>query len=863
MQTTPLDGVWRLVCVEDAALCGPDGVPAPVPGSVNDALIDAGLAPDAHRGYNERDQLWIGDRTWIYRRTITLTAETLAAAHHDLVCEGLDTLCLVSVNGVEVGRTDNMFRSWRFPANDALRAGENEIRLVFSPAKPAMDAGTAEFHLGAWNEHANSGWWGPSGRGYVRKQACQFGWDWGMQSPSAGPWKSLRIESWDTARIDDWRVTQLHKPDGGVDLRVFLQPTSGVKLRADAELLIDGSPVASSSDDFFCGWEWEFSVPSPRLWWPNGLGDQPLYAMRVTLRDAAGAKLDERTARIGLRKLELVREPDRWGRSFYFKVNGLPFFAKGTNWIPLDSHPSARRLDERYRRDLGAARDANMNLIRVWGGGYFSHDVFYDRCDELGLLVWQDLMFGCGAYPAWKAGFRENVWRETVDNARRLRHHACLACWCGNNELEQGFTAPAWTPFVSEKQNGKIAWASYEEIFERVLPSALMLADPATPYFRGSPHSAPEDGRNGSSERSGDLHIWEVWFSDAPFEVYRRYPHRFLSEFGFQALPDADTLRAYAPTDEELSMDSPWMSFRQRSSPGMARIIEKIAEWFGPGAAKAGFDAQCVLSQLVQGLGLKTGIEYWRTTFPRAGGATYWQINDRWAAPTWSTVDVHGRWKAGHHLARRFFDSLAVIGIENKDTSSVRVFVVNDRPDSIPGSLTIDVIATDGRTLGARTLRCESGASSVPFDAGEFGLSDLCGGKPLAPEDAILWLRFAPDDTAHAPVGNQIFFTRPGSLRLFPAELDWTLSPGDASDSAMLTVTNGPTPALWVHIAPHPAVSHADGNFSCLRPGEQRTLRLRVDPDRRKELRHELQVHCALALKNLSASVGTGPASAS
>lgn len=850
MHTLPLDGIWSLACPDDLSLCGPDGIPAPVPGSVHDALLDAGLIPDAHHGCNERDQLWVGDRAWSYRRVFTLSAGALAAAHHDLVCDGLDTFCTVLVNGVEVGRADNMFRAWRFSVKDALREGANELRLVFASPKPVMEAGTAGHHLGAWNELANSGWWGPTGRGYVRKQACQFGWDWGMQSPSAGPWKSLRLESWNTARIDEWRITQLHQADGRVALRVFLQPDSGAPLRAEAELLLDGKPVAAAAGEFCCGWEWEVTVPSPRLWWPNGLGDQPLYTLRLTLLDAAGARLDERVARLGLRQLELVREPDEWGRSFYFKVNGLPFFAKGTNWIPLDSHPSARRLDERYRRDLGAARDAHMNLIRVWGGGYFSHDEFYDRCDELGLLVWQDLMFGCGAYPAWKAGFRESIWRETVDNARRLRHHACLACWCGNNELEQGFTAPAWRPYdTASNQNGTIAWASYEEIFERVLPSALALADPVTPWFRGSPHCAPEDGRDGKSERSGDLHIWEVWFSDAPFEVYRRYPHRFLSEFGFQALPDADTLRAYAPQDEELSMDSPWMAFRQRSSPGMARIREKIGEWFGPATTKADFDTQCVLSQLVQGLGLKIGIEYWRTTFPRAGGATYWQLNDRWAAPTWSTLDVHGRWKAGHHLARRFFAPLSVIGIETKDTGSVRVFIVNDRATPIPGTLMLDVISVNGPVLGSRVLRSESGAASVPFDAGDFSLADLCGGQAPAHEDVIVWLRFAPDDTALAPVENQILFVRPGALRLRPADVRITnidAVPGSDCEAA-LTLVNGATPALWAHVAPHPAVVYVENNFSCLRPGETRVLRLRTGPGGLGKLRATLGVRCALA----------------
>ena len=303
----------------------------------------------------------------------------------------------------------------------------------------------------------------------------------GMQSPSAGPWRSLRIEASAVARIDDWRVSQIHRADGAVDLTIFLQPTTGADLAVRAELHLGEMLVASTEQSFWGGWEWQLTVENPALWWPNGMGAQPLYTLTLTLCDASGQPLDSVIRRLGLRTCELVREPDEWGRSMFFKVNGRRFFAKGSNWIPLDAHPSAQNLDARYRRDLTSARDAHMNMLRVWGGGYFAHDAFYDLCDELGLLVWQDLMFGCGAYPVWDERFRDSVWHETTDNARRLRHHACLACWCGNNELELGFTAPAWEANSGTQQNvGMLAWASYLELFDRVLPSALALADPST-----------------------------------------------------------------------------------------------------------------------------------------------------------------------------------------------------------------------------------------------------------------------------------------------------------------------------------------------------------------------------------------------
>lgn len=830
MHTLYLDGVWSLSWQELEDSHGKPEIDAPVPGSVHDALLAAGLLADAHYGWEEQNQLWVGERTWSYRREFECPEEFSEEA--DLICDGLDTYCAIYFNGRLVARSDNMFRSWRFPVRDFLRKGTNTIELVFEPAGSAMARGTAGRHLAAWNEFANSGSWGPTGRGYVRKQACQFGWDWGMQSPSAGPWKSLRIEAWNTARIDDWRVTQNHHPDG-VGLRVFLQPTSGCDLAVRAELLFEGRVVASASEAFFGGWEWELAVPDPQLWWPNGLGAQPLYELRLELLSPEGRVLDRREARIGLRRVELVREPDAHGRSFYFRVNGRPFFAKGANWIPLDAHGSAKNLEVRYRRDLGSARDAHMNMLRVWGGGYFSHDVFYDLCDEMGILVWQDLMFGCGAYPVWDAAFRESVWHETVDNARRLRHHACLACWCGNNELEQGFAASAWS-------SNHLAWASYEELFERVLPSALALADPGTPYFRGSPHCAPEDGRNGTSERSGDFHLWEIWFSDAPFEVFRRYPHRFVSEFGFQSFPEAGVLRRFAPPAEPLCLDSAWMDFRQRSGPGNARIVEKVSEWFGAGDRE--LDELCRLSQLVQGLGLKIGIEHWRRLFPQCGGATYWQLNDRWAAPTWSTLDVMGNWKASHHLAAAFFAPLAIIGIEDAETMSLEVVLVNDHAETIPGRAFLDVYSTDGTLLASREWRAVASPESEPATQGTFFVADLCS-RGVRPEECLLWLRFAPDDPAWPAVENQVLFTRPGRLNLSPSQLEWTVEELGAGE-AVLRIKNGPAPALWVHLDPHPCVLRAEGNFTCLRPREEHAIRLRFEGKLGPET---IRVRCALA----------------
>ncbi|TVR47849.1 MAG: glycoside hydrolase family 2 protein [Puniceicoccaceae bacterium] len=829
MQTLDLSGTWSL---RDAS--APELVySAPVPGSVHDALLAAGKLPDAHQGYNEREQMWVGDRTWIYTREFDLGPGLLVHEHIDLVAEGLDTFCTIRINGRELAQTDNMLRPWRFGAKALLRPGRNEIDLTFSPATGVMRAGTEARHLPAWNEYEPLHIWGPVGRGYVRKQACQFGWDWGPQCPSAGPWLPLRLEAWSVARIEDWRMEQKHLPDGSVEISLYTKPSTGADLIVSASFSLEGKPLATVEEGFWGGHEWIFMIHQPALWWPNGMGEQPLHELEIELRTAGGGILDTRRARIGLRRLELVREPDEFGRSFYFRVNGRPFFAKGSNWIPLDAHPSGQNLEPRYRRDLTSARDAHMNLLRVWGGGYFSHDVFYDLCDELGILVWQDLMFGCGTYPTWDENFLASVHRETVLQARRLRHHACLACWCGNNELEMGFTAPAWKADNPAKlEVGKMAWASYNELFERVLPSALLLADPATPYFRGSPHCAPEDGRDAFTDRSGDLHTWEIWFSEAPFENYRNYLHRFVSEFGFQGFPNAATLRACAPAGERLSLGSEWLDFRQRSQPKNAKIAQLTAEWFGKPVLTKDFARFCVLTQITQGIALKTGMEHWRRLFPRCGGATYWQLNDRWAAPTWATLDFHGRWKASHHLVRRIFAPLAVIGIEDAKERTVTAYVVNDAAEPRTGEFHLILTTCAGEEIGRVTRMLTAAPDSAPTLVESFALDRLAGAPPAA-DDLLVWLSFAPDGCGQAIAENLMFLAPPAMLRLQRPTLAAELQPGNNPGDSLLTLRSSAVPALWVHLerpenipASLAAVS-LDEEFFHLPPHSSRTVRLR------------------------------------
>ncbi|MGF1483639.1 MAG: glycoside hydrolase family 2 protein [Opitutales bacterium] len=828
MKTLELDGTWTLEKADTS-----ETYPAPVPGSVHDALLEAGALPDAHHGYLERDQRWVGSTTWCYRRTFEIDAATLAEDHCELIFEGLDTFAKIRLNGHLLGKADNMFRRWSFCTKAALRAGENSLEVILTPASEVMAAGHAQRPLPAWNEAAVTTGvepWGPTGRGYVRKQACQFGWDWGPQCPSAGIWLPVRLEAWSGARIGDWRCRQIHHDNSQVELVVELHPTTGADLRVQAQLTFDGELICAEDTAFFGGWEWRPTLTKPRLWWPNGMGAQPLYELTLILCTPEGETIERVDKRIGLRRIELRREKDAWGRSFCFAVNGRAFFAKGSNWIPMDAHPSSQDLERRYRRDLTSAAEANMNLLRVWGGGFFAHEIFYDICDELGLLVWQDMAFGCGAYPTWDQHQLQGIWQECVDQARRLRHHACLACWCGNNELEQGFTAEAWQtntlrPDGREKA-GKMAWASYLELFERVIPSALALADPDTAYIPGSPHAAEEERRQPLSDRSGDYHLWEIWFSDAPFEKYRKYGHRFLSEFGFQSMPDHDTLAHYAPDGETLTINAPWLAFRQRSQPRNAQVAKFTEQWFGTDGT-SDFARFCRLSQIMQGEGLRIGIEYWRSQYPRTAGATYWQLNDRWAASTWASLDVHGNWKASHHIARQYFALLLVTAVEDAEAGTLDISVIYDGAQPIEGSLQLLLTDGAGTELDRQTTALTTSSDSKVVTQETVDVAARLG-QHWQPENVLAWLSFQPYDAKQPAARRLVTFVRPRQLRLSRPKLEWSLTASEGQTVA-LTVTAREAPALWVATPQAlPGVRFSDLFFH-LQRGESRTVTLQLD----------------------------------
>ncbi len=680
MEKQSLNGRWQFREVGNR-----EWQPAQVPGSVQTDLLALEQIPDPFIADNELKVQWVAERDWEYRLLFRLEPELLAEKQIFLVCDGLNTLAEVSLNGQPVGRGQNMFRQYRWEVTSRLAEGENELRLIFGSPVGYIRARQAERPLSSPDQSI-------PGAPYLRQAPCQFGWDWGPQLPPVGIWQDIRLEGWSVARLEEVRLDQ-HHTEGGVTVsaNLTLERWQAADLRAVLRLTgPDGQhqEVEAKLDEADTAGKLVVDLTDPQIWWPNGLGRQPLYRVDVRLyRDRS--LLDHRTYQIGLRTIELRQEPDRFGASFTFVVNGMPIFAKVANWIPADSFPtriSADHLEQLIR----SAALANMNMLRVWGGGFYEGDRFYDLCDRYGLLVWQDFIFACSLYPAEEA-FVENVRLEAVQNIRRLRHRASLALWCGNNEMEWSWVAWGWdTP---ENQDLK---AAYDRMFHHLLPELCAAEDPDRPYWPSSPSSGTPL-QNPQSHERGDDHYWEVWHGRKPFTAYRDQFPRFMSEFGFQSLPPLETIRAYAD-EADWNLTSYIMEHHQRHPSGNGLIIAQMASMF---RMPKDFPSLVYLSMVLQAEGIRYGVEHWRRNMDRVGGTLYWQLNDCWPVASWSSLDYYGRWKALHYGARRFFGPVLLSAEEQGET--VKLHLSSDLPEEWSGTVRWSLESLAGERLEAGT----------------------------------------------------------------------------------------------------------------------------------------------------------------
>ena len=659
MKTMSLNGAWSLTIPgTDFGL-----VPAQVPGSVYHDLLSAGRIPDPFFRDNENETLKLMEHDFLYARGFTADAALLACEAVLLRCEGLDTLAEISLNGAAVGRADNMHRIWEYDVKALLREGENRIEIRFSsPTKFIREAYAENPADGSSDAMV--------GFPLLRKAHCMFGWDWGPRLPDAGIWRDISLIGVDTARIRDVLVLQEHE-EGRVTLRVqthVARVSAGGTAVSVAVTGPDGRVFTGAGED--C----EIVIDAPQLWWPAGFGEQPLYTVSVGL-SAGGAALDGWSRRIGLRTMTVSRRRDDWGESFSHCVNGVDVFAMGADYIPEDNL-LPRMNPARTRRLLEDARAANMNCIRVWGGGFYPDDWFYDICDELGLLVWQDFMFACAVYNLTDA-FEENICAEFRDNIRRLRHHASLALRCGNNEMEQFVAVGEWV-------GSKRQVADYIKMYEYLLPKVLKTEDPQAFYWPASPSSGGSFDAPQDPDR-GDVHYWDVWHGLKPFTDYRNYLFRYVSEFGFQSFPCMETIESFT-LPEDRNVFSYVMEKHQRNASANGRIVAYLSQMY---LYPHDLDLLVYASQLLQAQAMQYGVEHWRRYRGRCMGAVIWQLNDCWPVASWASIDYYGRWKALHYYAKRFFAPVLIScheeGVLSQDTN------VNAEPFALKKSARLNV----------------------------------------------------------------------------------------------------------------------------------------------------------------------------
>ena len=784
-------------------------IPAAVPGCVHLDLLAAGRIEDPFYRDREVELMWIGETEWTYETTFEAPAELLDSERVLLRCEGLDTLATLELNGEPLGEADNMFRVWEFDVKGRLRAGANTLTIRFAPAATEARQRYNERPLrctGLFKHKLHGG-------NLIRKEQCNFGWDWGPMCVTAGVWRPIRLIGVDAGRIDHVHLRQRHDETGRVelDLRAEIEATgaaSGLTLTASL-YPPDGGDTPVAAADLDPDGRATLSIEDPKLWWPNGMGDQPLYRLDVALHDPRGDELDRWSRRVGLRTIELQRELDQWGESFRFACNGVPFFAKGANWIPADVFQ--RRITEPgLRRLLDDAADANMNMLRVWGGGVYEDDRFYDLCDELGLCVWQDFMFSCAAYPADQPDFFDNVRVEAVQNVQRLAHHPCLALWCGNNEIEQIKNLR-----TSEPAPESMTWRDYARLFDRLLPDIVADDCPDVAYWPSSEHS-PLGNRDDSRHPDwGDAHLWSVWHGRQPFEWYRTTTHRFCSEFGFQSFPEPRTIRGFTrPHDRHVN--SYVMDKHQRSPIGNQAIISYMLDRY---RLPTGFDNTVWVSQIQQGLAIEYAVQHWRRNMPRCMGALYWQLNDCWPAASWASIDYHGRWKALHYFAKRFFAPLMVSGVEDADAGSVEVHVTCDEPDPAPATLRWSATDPAGHELRAGRADLTPPARGTRL-VDTLDLHDLVEARGRT--GVIVWLALERDGR---PVSSAcVLFALPRHIELPDPALHAEAAPAD--DGGFDVTLHADAPALWAWLELDDADARYSDNFICVTPGEPATVRV-------------------------------------
>lgn len=762
---THLNTDWTLTDGSSAYTC-----PITFPNDGISALYDAGLIPDPYFGKNELDLRWICERDWTATRTFDLIDVDV-----DLVLSRMDTVVTVRVNDVVVLEAQNAFRDYRVALGDVAKSGENTIAITFhSP----VDAGRALQDAHDFELPISKNCPIPFGN-FLRKPACDFGWDWNIALAPFGIYGDIALEPSKAARIDTLNIHQDHSGDGVlVTVQVATANHDGT-----VTLDFDGQTITGAAVHGLC--TLSARVSQPKLWWPAGQGDQPLYDLKITAGDATA------TRRLGLRQMELVTEKDDAGLGFKFRVNGRDVFCKGANWIPADAL-AGRITDDKTHALLASAKEANMNMIRVWGGGRYEPTSFYDSCDELGLLVWQDFMFACNLYPSDRAYIAE-VKAEIRDNVARMHHHACLAVWCGDNEL---IGALGWYDCSINDRDRYLV--NYDRL-NRAIEDTLLETDPHAIWWPSSPSPGPLNfGDAWHDDGSGDMHFWSVWHEGRDFDHYRDVSPRFCSEFGFQSYPGMNAVRDFTG-EADRNIAAPVLESHQKNDGGNARIAETMFRYF---RWPEKFEDFVYLSQIQQGVAIKTAVTHWRTQKPRCMGTIIWQLNDTWPVCSWASLDYGGDWKLMHHMAQAFYADVMVTAVPTGDTITLRG--ANDAPVSADVAVTAQAVDMAGNLRPLAKATSTIGDTSI--DMLSMPVADLNDGEMLV----VSW-------KSDQGEGREIYTPKPyKTFDLLPANVAM-----DITGNTITLTANGL--ALFTSLEADTQGRFSDNAFDML-PGESRTI---------------------------------------
>jgi beta-mannosidase len=774
--------------------------PAQVPGAIHTDLHRNGLIDDPFYGCNEQDLQWIGRIDWVYKTTFLLEDTDSGAENISLVFEGLDTYADVYLNNQKILEAKNMFRTWEIPCNENLRPGENNLEIRFQSAENRFlkDSAAHPYPL-------------PGGRWvFARKAAYHFGWDWGPKFITAGIWKPVYLKLRNSHDVEDIYLTtkSINQTQAQISAEITISSTEteaatvSIFNRTDGKIITKENFRLKPDQDEY---QIDFVIKDPILWWCNGLGEPHLYKLLFEIKTASGEVFTQ-NLNYGIRTIELVREPDEFGTSFYVKINDTPVFMKGANIIPPHSFmPETGRQD--YEKLVQLAVESNMNMLRVWGGGVYKDDEFYQLCDENGILVWQDFMFACAMYPG-DDDFVENVRQEAIDQVKRLRNHTSLALWCGNNEVDEGWHNWGWQRQhdLSDEDSAAI-WNGYKKIFHEILPEVISTLDQKRQYTSTSPMHGW--GRK-ESLSEGPAHYWGVWWGQEPFEVYLDKVPRFMSEYGFQAMPSLSAISSIQPQDKD-TLFSDALRCHQKHPTGF-ETIELYLE--RKHLFPKTLEQLIYFSQLIQAKGITMAIEAHRRAKPRCMGTLYWQLNDCWPVTSWSGTDFYGNRKALQYAVKNSYRDI-LVSIHKQDTVG-EVYIVSDRHNPVKGKLDLSVRHFDGSLVWQYEKQIEIPANSSA-EVANFTTNTMLNGFP--PEQCIMHASFTTHQ--NETYRSQAFFEKYGDLKLPKSALEYEVKKVPNGHEIIVRAENF---AAFVHL--FLADSHAvfSDNFFHLMPGESITL---------------------------------------